>query len=260
MIRIESLAGPVPVEAFLRAAREVSFVAADVGHNIANTGSAEPTEDPATLAKSWRIVDVQIEAPNEAFRYGVIVGRQHHAVALQLAPPDGQEDAPTHVRQGVWDIAVKCTDRPAGFSDNALRSLRRVAHNTGRKIRVTLSAGQGEGHAVALDEAFARHIDGWLNGQTSSVGSVEGRLELISIHDRMRFTIYGRSGLRVECLFPEAMLTEVKAALGERVCLRGRIRYRRDGLPATVEAQFLKTLPLPAQIPALHEVLEGLNR
>ena len=92
------------------------------------------------------------------------------------------------------------------------------------------------------------------------MGSVEGKLELISIHDRLRFTIYGRGGLRIECLFPEAMLGQVKSALGERVCLRGKVRYRKDGKPATVEARVLKTLKASAQLPNADEVGERVKR
>jgi hypothetical protein len=89
------------------------------------------------------------------------------------------------------------------------------------------------------------------------MGSIDGTLEIISIHNRPRFTIYGRNALRVECLFPEAMLSQVKAALGERVAIRGRISYRRDGLPSTMEANFLRPLPAvkhspPDEITPIH--------
>jgi hypothetical protein len=259
MIRVESLAGPVPIEAFLKAADEMSFVASEVGRQLSGEklvaeGEAGANGTGSHGAKGWHIADVQIEAPPED---GTSKARQHHAVALLLMPPENNREVPQRVREGVRDIAAQCEERPEGFSDSALRALRRVGQSVGRKIRVTLSAGQGQGEAIALDESLARHIDGWLNGQIAAVGSVEGKLELISIHNRMRFTIYGRDGLRVECLFPETMLTQVKAALGERVCLRGPIRYRRDGKPATVEVQVLKSLRQPAQIPALEQLCAG---
>ncbi|RYG75281.1 hypothetical protein EON80_01180 [bacterium] len=229
----------------------MSFVAAEVGRHTAGERPllslvAEGIDRPTSLAKGWTIADLRMEGVDSR---ETIVPQQHQAVIIVLAPPENQKTAPQSLREGVRDIANHCHERPADFSDAALRALRRVAQSVGRKIRITLSAGQGEGQSVALDEALARHIDGWLSGQSASIGTVEGKLELISIHNKLRFTIYGRDGLRVECLFPETMLAQVKSALGERVCLRGRIRYRRDGKPATVEAQYLKTLSLSAQTP-----------
>lgn len=260
MIRVESLAGPVPTEAFLRAANEISYVAAEVGRALRGGDTGLLTEAANGLAKGWSITDALFERPGDFVADRPMEELQHYAVALVLAPPEHLTLVPSRVRQGVRDIAAKCEERPEGFSDAALRALRRVAHNVGRKVRVTLSAGLGEGHAVALDESLARHIDGWLNGQNAAIGSVEGKLELISIHDRLRFTIYGREGLRIECLFPEAMLAQVKGALGERVALRGRIRYRRDGKPATVEARVLKTMRPASQLPTVESVLEGISR
>lgn len=255
MIRVESLAGPVPVEAFLRAAGELSFVANEVGRHFV-AAVEEPT---GGMAKGWRIVDVQTMAPTAVLEGALPDERQRHAVALLLAPPFDQKGAPSRLRAGVRAIAEGCEERPDGFSDAALRALRRVAQTGGRKIRVTLSAGEGQGEALSLDEAFARHIDSWLGGKSASIGSVEGKLELISIHDRLRFTIYGRGGLRVECLFPETMLGQVKGALGERVCLRGRVRYRKDGKPATVEARHLKTMAAANRLPSLETMMEQMR-
>jgi hypothetical protein len=91
------------------------------------------------------------------------------------------------------------------------------------------------------------------------LGSVEGSLDVISIHNRLRFTVYERSsssgeGARIECLFPEALLGQVKTALGERVCIRGRVRYRKDGVPATVEAHWLRVLRPLDQLPSIHDM------
>lgn len=266
MIRVESLSGPVPVEAFLRIAGELSSVAAEVGRHLAGeeaqagaplTGSQmDGGTNSGGIARGWRIADMQIDAPTEN---GTSDGRRHHAAALIVVPPKAHKGAPQRVREGVREIAERCEERPVGFSDASLRSLRRVGQSVGRQLRVTLSAGQGKGEAIALDDTLAHHIDGWLNGQIASMGSVEGKLEIISIHNRPRFTIYGREGLRVECLFPEAMLPQVKSALGERVCLRGQIRYRRDGKPATVEVQLLKVQRLALQIPSLERLCDAVQ-
>jgi hypothetical protein len=167
---------------------------------------------------------------------------------MTIAPPTGGERTAQQVREGIRSIHAGVPERPEGFSDAALRNLRRVALTAGRRFHVSVSAGQGEGEAVSFDAAMVAHIDSWLAGRLDAIGSIDGTLEIISIHNRPRFTIYGRNALRVECLFPEAMLPDVKAALGERVSIRGRIRYRRDGLPATVEASCLRPLRSSASL------------
>ena len=52
-----------------------------------------------------------------------------------------------------------------------------------------------------------------------------------------------------------ALLPQIKTALGERVCIRGRVRYRRDGVPATVDAQWLRILRALAHLPSIDEMI-----
>jgi hypothetical protein len=172
------------------------------------------------------------------------------SIALVIAPPLSQRTAVQQVREGVRSIHARNPQRPEGFTDAALRALRRAAYLSGPKLRITLSSGQGEGEAVPLDAALVAQIDSWLAGQRNAIGSVEGKLEVISVHNRLRFTLYGGRGERIECLFQETLLPQVKSALGERVCIRGRVHYRKDGVPATVEAQRLH-LMRPRPVAAL---------
>ncbi|MBV9470143.1 MAG: hypothetical protein JOZ57_12985 [Abitibacteriaceae bacterium] len=186
-----------------------------------------------------------------------------------IAPPSAQRQAARRVREGIGLIQARCDVRPPGFTDAALRSLRRVAALSVRQLRVSVSAGRGAGEAIELGAATVAQIDTWLSGQRDSIGTVEGTLEIISIHNRLRFTIYerrrgadrsgGAEAARIECLFPEALLPQIKTALGERVCIRGRVHYRKDGVPATVDAQWLRVLrPLP-QLPSI-EAMKGVLR
>lgn len=275
MIRVVALSGSVPVEAFLRAARDLAYTAAEVGRTSTTLDKGDLTLlDDDVMAPSgmtseamppgWHIVDAQYSGPAESLlSEGAPAGR--HAVALVIAPPAAQRQAARQVREGIALIQGRCEIRPPGFTDAALRSLRRVAALSMRQLRVSVSAGRGAGEAVELGSETVAQIDTWLAGQRDALGSVEGTLEIISIHNRLRFTIYerrpgagrsnGAEATRIECLFPEALLPKIKMALGERVCIRGRVRYRRDGIPATVDAQWLRVLAPLAELPSIEAMI-----
>jgi hypothetical protein len=265
MIQVRALRGPIPVDLFLRAARELVAVAMEVGQNLAfstqgvrasaglpgsGMGTPDPRQDGISsdyhsdeACAGWRIVRTQSTGSQEG---GSIDGWEDlgnvpgQSVALVIAPPVSQRTAAQAVREGVRSIHARDPQRPEGFTDAALRALRRAASLSGRQVQITLSSGQGEGAAVPLDTTVVAHIDSWLAGQRNAIGTVEGKLDVISVHNRLRFTIYGVHGERVECHFQEALLPLVKSALGERVCIRGRVHYRKDGVPASVEAQWLR--------------------
>lgn len=281
MIRVVALSGRVPVDAFLRAAQDLATTAAEVGRMSSTTTVAllppvNVDSMPATelshqelqaqeLPSGWHIVDAQYSGPVPTLAGGAARGLDgRHSVALVIAPPPAQRAAAQQVREGIRAIQSRCEERPAGFSDTALRSLRRVAALSSRQLRVSVSAGRGKGEAVELGAETVAQIDAWLSGQRDAVGSVEGTLEIISIHNRPRFSIYerrlgpGRSGgspVRVECHFPETLLPRIKMALGERVCIRGRVHYRKDGVPATVDVQWLRVLRPLEQLPSLEAMI-----
>jgi hypothetical protein len=259
MIRVESSLDSIPVDVYLRVMRDVCFVASEVGRALNNEGSADEAlpnelpanwESPQSIGKNWRIEGSECRTALQgvpAFTPSTraplsTAGASRSTAALIIAPPPGQSHIAAVLHDGIRAIHLGVPERPTGFSDAALRSLRRVSLMSGRRFYVTISAGYGDGEAVALDAAVALHIDMWLAGRLDAMGSIDGTLEIISIHNRPRFTVYGRGAQRVECLFPEAMLPEVKSALGERVAIRGRIRYRRDGKPATMDARCLRLL------------------
>jgi hypothetical protein len=247
LIRVESLTGHLPADLFLRAARDLLHVAEEVSRSL--TG----------METQWHLAALNFEGPSPLDAARLPEHGPHPHADLVIAPAN-QPQVAQQIRQGIRAIHSHCEERPEGFTDNALRALRRVATLSGRKYRVSVSAGQGSGEAVWLDENIVTQVDAWLRGQRDAVGSVEGTLEIISIHTRPRFTIYWRGGTRIECQFPEEMLPDVAASLGKRVRIRGHIWYRRDGQPATVEALSLRRLPPLPELPAVEEMMGSTLR
>lgn len=74
------------------------------------------------------------------------------------------------MREGIGLIQARCEVRPHGFTDAALRSLRRVATLSVRQLRVAVSAGQGEGEAVQLGADL-------LSGQETQLCSIGAEMD-----------------------------------------------------------------------------------
>ena len=89
-----------------------------------------------------------------------------------------------------------------------------------------------EGLADELRQSLAE-----VRAGSESLGSVEGRLEVIDIQRPSTFTICDRiSGHPVSCHFEKSAtsMEKVKGLLGKRVVVRGKILYFSDGIPRAI--------------------------
>ena len=74
---------------------------------------------------------------------------------------------------------------------------------------------------------------------TESVGSIEGRLELINIHGGFEVGIYRRQdGVRVMAKFEEEVeFSEITKLLGKRVQATGVVKWKPDGTPTRIQVK-----------------------
>jgi len=87
------------------------------------------------------------------------------------------------------------------------------------------------------------------------LGSIEGSLETITVHGGNQFNLWEAvTGRRVECYFRADQLEDVKAALGRRVRVEGRIRYNRRGEFTSIEVRSLEIIPRDEDLPPLDEM------
>ena len=88
---------------------------------------------------------------------------------------------------------------------------------------------------AAISQRSAARIDGVLGEDYTSIGSVEGVLETISVHGRPYFTVYDAVGGRaVRCDFAPEMQADVLAALATKVMVEGKIRRDPHGHPQRI--------------------------
>lgn len=87
-------------------------------------------------------------------------------------------------------------------------------------------------------------------------GTIEGRLEAFqdtagSLKIRVKDFLHPKA---INCIFPERMLDIVLGSFGERVEIEGRIHYRPDGTPISIEAQIIDVLPQDYDLPTANDV------
>lgn len=110
--------------------------------------------------------------------------------------------------------------------------------------------------SVELSECAFVNIKQLLPTRKTAFGSVEGTLEMISIHGgKPRFNIYyQRTNKAVTCNFAETNVTEVKDALGKRVIVMGLIDYNVKGEPIRVELERLRRFRSEEELPSISQM------
>lgn len=110
--------------------------------------------------------------------------------------------------------------------------------------------------SVQLSARASVHIDQLLPVRHSTLGSVEGKLEMISIHGkRPQFLVYHhRTHKAIRCTFSTEMLDRVKDALGERVIAMGQVHLNGKNEPVRVDLQQLRVLRAEKDLPSIADI------
>jgi hypothetical protein len=136
---------------------------------------------------------------------------------------------------------------PAWFSEGSLRKVQTVANKVGKggveAIKAFSLNGQ-VGEAAPVTRETAVNVASVLRPVSKAIGSIKGRLEVISLHKANRVTVYDlRTHRGIRCSFPDTQLDEVKSALGRVVTARGVIYRNASGDPVKVETKRFEIAP-----------------
>jgi len=144
----------------------------------------------------------------------------------------------------------------AGLSDKALGHLKSISelvakHRNGRGVNLWVRR-----KPVSISGGLAKRVREDLETDYHDYGSLEGRLEAIqdsagSLKIRIKDYLYPRA---VNCVVPERLINEVLASFRRRVEIEGRIHYRRDGTPISIEASEIEILPEDDELPSADDV------
>ena len=91
-------------------------------------------------------------------------------------------------------------------------------------------------------------------------GSVDGILERIDAHGALRFVIYDVIDDRaVGCEISEKDVSLALNSFRQRVEVIGKVKYRKDGMPVSINASRIISFPKPSEIPSLADMKRMLN-
>jgi hypothetical protein len=144
---------------------------------------------------------------------------------------------------------------PPYFSDNCLRLVGRMAkvlRGDGAKALEVLDPIRGK--STEFNEGIVGTTSELVGYGYKSFGSVEGTLEMISIHRPPRFNVYHSVSLHaVRCNLREEDVERVRDALGRRVIISGVVSYNRKDEPKSVMVEELEILPKEEELPTIEQ-------
>ena len=156
---------------------------------------------------------------------------------------------------GIEQIESKGASPPY-LSEVGMQKMRQLVRLVGREGTSGFEVTHLE-QTVEISGRASANIDQLIRVQQHSIGSVEGRLETISIHGRRpRFIVYDALTRKaITCKFgTEPWLEKVKDALGRRVNASGEVHYNVKAEPLRVELQGLRILREKEELPRTTEV------
>lgn len=182
------------------------------------------------------------------------------AVEVGTKPKDPSKDYGSRVTETYVD-GLDVIDRegitPPYFSDRSLELLEKSAKvlsgDGAEAIEVTDPA---RGKSAKISAQIAPTVKQLMGTKYQSFGSVEGTLEMISIHKPPRFNIYHTITLHaVRCNLPDKLRKTVADALGRRVIASGEITYNAKDEPRSLVLEELEVIPLEDELPTIEEFI-----
>lgn len=158
------------------------------------------------------------------------------------------EHAPSAISQG--DV------KASGVSEKAIGHLKVLSELAGKREN-----GRGihlwvKKRSVNIGPGIARIVkEDWETKYFDS-GVLEGRLEGIrdasgSVRIAIKDFLYPRA---INCAVPDNLLDSALQSFRKRVEIEGRIHYRKDGTPISIEAESIEVLPEDDELPSADEV------
>ncbi|MEW2384503.1 hypothetical protein AB0873_20765 [Micromonospora sp. NPDC047707] len=137
---------------------------------------------------------------------------------------------------------------PPGWTLQAARAGAELAQLLGLlvsdgMILELLENGKPQGPRVMVTRQAAENLAAAVKTRRHSIGSVIGRLDAISLHDRREAGLWHeRTGERIAVTFDPSQMDEIRAALGKRVEIAGRLTRDAEDRPLSVKMRSLEVL------------------
>ena len=167
--------------------------------------------------------------------------------------------------------SLKATDAqdeaeiPGTVNDDGRRLTRSIVNRAKRTVPVTLEAPGQEPIYIDVEPQQKNRLPSPRRRREvlTAWGSVEGKLDVISVRRRPYFVIFEHASTnQIRCTFPDEWMETVKDLLGHIVVVEGKLRYRHDGsVSALAEPIAINPVPEPEwSLMELRGALPGISR
>lgn len=162
---------------------------------------------------------------------------------------------------GGLDAIEHKAQMPPYFSEQDLGRVRAIAGLLRKTESEGLSTAHLNGSAKPLSETTlsqdaGRNVSKILKPSSKAIGSVAGKLEVISVHGPARFNVYDVTTKKaVSCRFDKDRVDDIAAALGRRVVVTGIVYRNAHGDPIKVEKPDLRILAESGDAPSVRALI-----
>ncbi|MCX5636156.1 MAG: hypothetical protein NTX52_00480 [Planctomycetota bacterium] len=205
-------------------------------------------------------IAMNVSGKRKSIEWLISVKQGSVAICATAESLNGSQEIVNRTIQAI-DNGIKAVGRrakrPAYFSDNALKKLYELGNITGideegiHHIRIKIDKKINE-----LAPSSVSHIDEILGTPNRAYGTIEGKLQVLSVRNRLNFRVYeSLTDKPVTCYFGDEIFSDVIAAIGKRVSAYGLISYRRNGEPVNVEIEELDVFPPEEKLPSWEDMI-----
>jgi len=182
--------------------------------------------------------------------------RSPATVTLRAIPPAEERDfGPEVVRayiEGLHQLETEGTAPPV-FTADALVAAGQLGHIQsfpGGQIKI-----QALDREATVTERVSATVSELEARTYTTKGSIEGTLEMVTLHGQRYFRVYDAvSGVGIPCYFPPEELENVRAGLGRRVSVTGRVRVNRQGDKLSLQVERFRIFPPEEELPKPSDV------
>ena len=158
------------------------------------------------------------------------------APTITLTPEREDRQAVGIISDGLRTVTEGTDQPPPYFTEPVLEDLKKMRRLfRGRDGAQSVSVLVDDEKTATIRKNIDRQAERILAAGYHNLGSLEGRLDAINVHQQPTATIWDRvSGAPVRWTFPREDTEGVKALLEKRVLVTGHVHYFSNGIPRRI--------------------------
>ena len=169
------------------------------------------------------------------------------------APPAELKKIHAALKRGL--LSIRDGDvRGARLPEKVVDNLRKLSEFAGRHQNGAGMHFWIRHQSVPLGAEIAKNIRASKGGIYHDSGTIEGRLVGIQdhpLHIQVKDLLYSKP---IRCFIPEELLADAMKNFRRRVEVEGKIRYRSNGTPISIEVKVMEVMRENHELPTIEEV------